>query len=92
MKTKNIIIIGVAALIATILYYSFTGGSSDHDYIENLNKERQAKDESMKSGEDSPFGEEKRNFKSLNYFPPDLRYRISAKLVPVENKKMLFCY
>src|SRR5260221_6933451 len=89
MKTKNIILIAVAALVATILYYSFTGGSSDQDHIENLSKERQAKDESMKSGEDSPFGDEKKNFKGLNYFPPDLKYRISAKLTPIENRKMV---
>ncbi|MBI3482715.1 MAG: DUF1684 domain-containing protein [Bacteroidetes bacterium] len=43
----------------------------------------------MKSGEDSPFGEEKKNFKGLNYYSPDLKYRISAKLIPVENKKMV---
>src|SRR5437879_1534040 len=89
MKTKNVIFIGIAALIATILYYSFTGGTSTEDYLENLNKERQAKDESMKSGEDSPFGDEKKNFNSLNYFPPDIKYRISAKLIPIEKKKMV---
>ena len=89
MKTKNIIIIAVAALISTILYYSFTGGASDQDYIGNVNKERQAKDEFMKSGGDSPFGEEKKNFKGLNYFPPDLKYRISAKLASIDNKKMI---
>ncbi len=89
MKTKNILILAIAALIATILFYSFNGGSSDVDYIESLSKERQAKDEFMKSNEDSPFGDEKKNFKGLNYFPPDLSYRISAKLVPVENRKMV---
>ena len=88
MKTKNILIIAIAALIATILFYSFKGGSSDQDYIANVTKERQAKDDFMR-GKDSPFGEEKKNFKGLNYFPPDLNYRISAKLVPVENKKMV---
>jgi uncharacterized protein (DUF1684 family) len=89
VKTKSILIAAVAALTATILYYSFTGGSSDEDYITKVNKERQAKDELMKSGENSPFGDEKKNFKGLNYFPPDLKYRISAKLVPIQNKKMI---
>ncbi len=89
MKTKNIIVIGIAALIATILYYSFSGGASDQNYIENLNEERQAKDASMKSAEDSPFGDEKKNFKSLNYFAPDIKYRISAKLISIEKKKMV---
>src|SRR5690349_2890472 len=88
MKTKNILVIAITALIATILFYSFNGGSSDQDYIASLTKERQAKDDFMR-GEDSPFGEKKKNFKGLNYFPPDLNYRISAKVVPVENKKMV---
>jgi uncharacterized protein (DUF1684 family) len=89
VKTKNILIAAVAALMATILYYSFTGGASNEDYIANMNKQRQAKDESMKSGENSPLGDEKKNFKGLNYFPPDLKYRISAKLTSIENKKMI---
>lgn len=88
MKTKNVLIAAVAALMATILYYSFTGGASDEDYIASVNKERQAKDEVMR-GAKSPFGDEKKKFKNLNYFPPDLKYRISAKLVPIQNKKMI---
>jgi hypothetical protein len=43
----------------------------------------------MKLSEDSPFGDEKKNFTALNYFPPDLNYRISAKLIPIANKKMV---
>ena len=89
MKTKNILIIAVAALLATILFYSFNGGSSGSDYMASLNEERKAKDELMRSGEDSPFGKEKKNFKGLNYFPPDLNYRINANLIPIENKKMI---
>lgn len=88
MKTKNVFIIAIAALIATILFYSFNG-SSDTDYIASINTSRAAKDDQMRNGSDSPFGEEKKNFKQLNYFPPDLNYRISAKLVPIEHKKMV---
>lgn len=89
MKAKNIFIIAIAALIATILFYSFSGGPSEADYIASITKERQAKDDQMHNGADSPFGEARKNFKHLNYFPPDLNYRISAKLVPIENKKMV---
>lgn len=88
MKTKNIFIIAIAALIATIFFYSFNG-NSDSDYIASITKARQAKDDQMRNGDDSPFGKEKKNFKQLNYFPPDLNYRISAKLVPIENKKVV---
>jgi len=89
MKTKDIIILTIAALTATTLYYSFRGNSSNPDYLASVNKERRDKDEYMKSGEDSPFGEQRKNFKGLNYFPPDVNYRISANLIPVEKKKMV---
>jgi len=89
MSTKNIFVITVLALVATILYYSFQGGNSNEDYITKITSDRKAKDEFMKSGSQSPFGEEKKNFKGLNYFPPDINYRISAKLIPVQNKKMV---
>lgn len=88
MKTKNIFIIAIAALIATILFYSFNG-SSDEDYVASVNASRAAKDDQMRNGSDSPFGEKKKEFTHLNYFPPDLNYRISAKLVPIEQKKMV---
>jgi len=89
MNKKNIFIIAIVALLATIFYYSFKGNSSNEDYIATITKERKAKDEMMRSGEDSPFGDEKKNFKGLSYFPPDINYRISAKLIPIENKRMV---
>jgi uncharacterized protein (DUF1684 family) len=57
--------------------------------VASITKKRQTKDDQMRNGADSPFGERKNNFKQLNYFPPDLNYRISAKLVPIENRKMV---
>ena len=89
MNKKNIFFIAVFAFVATILYYSFQGGTSTEDYIKKLLSDRKAKDEFMKSGNDSPFGDEKKEFKGLNYFAPDITYRISAKLIPIQNKKMM---
>lgn len=89
MKNKNIFIAIAILVIGAIVYYSFQSETSNEDYSKKLLKERQAKNEFMRSSDESPFGEEKKNFKALNYFAPDLNFRISAKLVPIENKKVV---
>ena len=89
MKTSRIIIvIGLLAFVA-VLYYSMRGGESLEDYARELQKEREEKDVMMKSGDDSPFAKSTDPFTGLNYFPPDLKYRITADLVPIESKKTL---
>jgi hypothetical protein len=89
MKGRNIFIGVIILIIGVVIFYSFQQDSTDPNYAEKLIKERQAKNEFMRSDEGSPFGEEKKNFTALNYFPPDLNYRVSANLVPIENKKVM---
>jgi uncharacterized protein len=89
MKLRNIFIVALGFLVALIVYYSFQGKDSGKEYEDEINKERQAKDDYMRSSDGSPFGEEKKNLKGLNYFPIDLNYRISAKLVSIDNKKVI---
>lgn len=88
MKSRFIIVFVVAA-IAAIVIFSMQGGSSLADYSEELKKEREEKDMMMKTGDDSPFAKSKESFTGLNYFEPDLKYRIVADLVPVQNKNLV---
>jgi uncharacterized protein len=55
MKSKNIIIITFLAFVATIIFYSFSGGESSEEYNKAILKEREEKDLFMKSDETSPF-------------------------------------
>jgi uncharacterized protein (DUF1684 family) len=106
MKAKQIIALGVAAFLATMVYYSFTKTDSPEDYISTILKERQEKDEFMKNDKDSPFRSTKAStldvasvpmdttqatvvVNKLNYFPPDLKYKVKASLEPIENKKVI---
>ncbi len=89
MKSKFFFIGILAFVVAVIIFYSYSGGGSDESYFDELTKERQAKNDFLQSGDESPFGNEKKNFKSLNYFAPNLNYRISARLVPIERKKAI---
>ncbi len=89
MKSKNIIVAALLAFIATIIYYSITGGESKEDFSKAILKERGEKELFMKSDSGSPFVNQKEKFTHLNYFEPDLKYKISADLVPIENKKVV---
>ncbi len=95
MKSKTIIILGIMAFLATIVFYSLTGGESQEDYSKAILKEREEKDEFMKSDSGSPFLSEKDStqthidFKELNYFAPDIKFKVNANLVTIENKKVV---
>jgi len=92
MSSKQIIVIGVMAFLATIVYYSFTGGESPEQYAQQITKEREERNRYMKNDEGSPFYVGKDSvskFTALNFYPPDLSYKFIANLVPIEKKKMV---
>ncbi|HEV8514774.1 MAG TPA: DUF1684 domain-containing protein [Cyclobacteriaceae bacterium] len=89
MKLRSVFIVALILVVALIIFYSFQGNDSGKEYEAEITKVRVAKDNYMGSSDESPFGEQKKNFKKLNYFPINLDYRISAKLVSVENKKVV---
>lgn len=85
MKSK--IILGLAGLaIIGFITYSLMGGQSPEEYAAEIQHEREQKDIFMRTAKDSPF-EGSKEFGGLKYFPPDLKYKIHARLVPIENKK-----
>ncbi len=88
MKSKNILLIISVIAIVIIILYSFQG-SGDPAYVEQIEKEREDKDRFMKTSAESPFAKNKDDYKGLNYFPIDQKYRIIADLVPIENKKIV---
>jgi len=89
MKSKSLVIIFFAVAAIAVVLYSLQGGQSPEEYAKEIEFERKEKDLFMKSGEDSPFKGPKEVFQKLKYFPPDLKYRINAELVPIRNKKMI---
>ena len=89
MNLKKLVVALIAVLLIFIIGYSFLGKGTGESYHAEIAKERTAKNDFMRSSDESPFGEEKKNFKQLNYFPVDLNYRINAKLLPIENKKIV---
>ncbi len=89
MKPRNFFIVALVVILALIVYYSFQEKDSGEEYTTEIAKERTAKNEFMRSSNDSPLGEEKINFKGLNYYPINVDFRISAKLISIEEKKIV---
>lgn len=86
MKPKNIILIIIVAAVVAGFYYSFTGSDTSEAYVARIEQVRTEKDNSFRSGDDSPFGDSI-EFTGLHYFPIDARYRVNARLTEINPKK-----
>lgn len=88
MSSKNISIIIVVIAVIIILYSTLSGNRSQEEYREFIRKEREEKDRFMRTSEESPFASNPETFTKLNYYPPDEKYRVIARLIPIENKSV----
>lgn len=79
---------GVVLVGAIALVYSFVG-QDDGAYEQKIQKLREERDHFMRTASDSPFAGNTENYSGLSYFPVDEKYRVTARVIPVENKKMI---
>ena len=87
MKRKNVIVlIAVVVLIITV-FYSFEGSQDDTAWRKEIEKEREEKDRFMRTSPESPFAKAPEDYKGLNYYPPNIKYRVIANLRPITEKK-----
>lgn len=90
MKSKNILIVGVLVVIGLAVFYTMTGTESPEVYLEKIEKERERQYKFIKFNIDSPLTEEqKKNFKELDFYTIDPSYKVRAKMVELEEKKMV---
>ena len=89
IKSTYLFAIVIAAGVIGFVFYSLQGGPSPEDYTNEIDRERKEKDLFMKNEKDSPFAGSGERFEGLRYFSPDLKYRINAKLIPIEEKKVI---
>jgi uncharacterized protein len=77
--------------IVLVLFYFFKDAFfNDENYIKPLLKEREDKDLSFRSRTNSPFIEEdRRTFKNLNYYEPNLDYHIKAQVSKLDKQDTL---
>jgi uncharacterized protein len=88
MKRNTLLTMIILAVALITVIYSFTE-NNDGDYVAKLLKQREEKDQFIRTASDSPFKGQTETFTGLNYFPPDAAYRVKAKLIPIEQKQMV---
>ncbi|QLH32427.1 MAG: hypothetical protein HWD62_08300 [Cyclobacteriaceae bacterium] len=89
-SSKTIPVILVVVVLALIIFLMRPNQeSTDEGYVAHIQKERSEMETFMKRGAGSPFLQDTLSFDSLKFFPADIRYRIKAKLKPIETKKWL---
>lgn len=87
------LIIGTVLLIVSYFIYNNSIQPEDEEslasYIEEIEKERTSKDEFMTTSVNSPFAIYKDTTITLNYFPIDTKYKVTARIELIEENLLL---
>lgn len=87
MKRNKIIALVAIVVALIVVFYGFQGSQDDPAYIKEIEEERADKDRFMRTSAESPFAGAPEEYKGLNYYPPNIRYRVIATLTPIDKKK-----
>ena len=87
MKRNSIILIVVVIVLLTAIIYTFVGSQDQTAYNSEIADHRKDRDQYMKSSKESPFAKDAAAYKGLNYFPPDVRYKVTATLTMVKDRQ-----
>lgn len=87
MKQKNILLIMLVVVILITVFYAMQPAGTSEEYKKQILSARKDRDDYMRNNTESPFADSVEAFKGLSYFEPEEKFRISANLIPVENKK-----
>lgn len=89
MKSSHILIVVVSFVVLAAVAYMFTAAESPEAYIEKVEKERERQFKFIKFNVESPLNEEqRRSFQLLTFYDINPLYRVKARLIPIENKKV----
>ena len=89
MKSSHIIILAISLVVVAAVAYMFTAAESPEAYVEKIEKERERQFKFIRFNIDSPLTEEqKQSFTKLTFFDIDPLYKVKARLIPIENKKV----
>lgn len=94
MSRNKILYILITLLLIVIIAYSFQGNDPEvlqEKYAKQIDQERREKNGYLRSDETSPFNTYgvSDSFKPLNYYEPDLKYKVEAQFTPIETGDVL---
>lgn len=88
MNRNKIIYGGAFIIILVIIIYTLQGEESPEAYKQRVEKEREEQDSFMRNNDESPFKANDVKYEGLQYFEPDLKYKVTARFDPIEEKKI----
>ncbi len=89
MKSSHFLLIVASLVVLAAVAYMFTAAESPEDYQEKIETERERQFKYIRFNAESPLTEEqKRGLKSLKFYAIDPAYRVKARLLPIEIKKV----
>jgi uncharacterized protein (DUF1684 family) len=89
MKQSYILLITVGLVVIAAVAYMFTAAESPEAYVEKIEKERERQFKFIRFNIESPLTEEqKRTFTKLTFYEIDPSYKVKARIIPIENKKV----
>ncbi len=89
MKTNHILLIFVSVVVLAAVIYTLTSAEDPETYIEKIEAERERQYKFIRFNIESPLSEEqKRDFKELTFYPIDPTYKVKARLISNEEKKV----
>ncbi len=89
MKASQILFIAIGIVVLAAVGYMFTAAESPEAYLEKIEKERERQFKFIRYNFESPLTEEqKRDFKPLDFYQIDPSYKVKARLIPIEEKKV----
>jgi len=89
VKSSHILIVVISIVVLAAVAYMFTAAESPEAYIEKVEKERERQFKFIKFNVESPLNEEqRRSFQLLTFYDINPLYRVKARLIPIENKKV----
>jgi uncharacterized protein len=89
VKASYILIVVVSLVILAAVGYMFTAAESPEAYVEKIEKERERQFKFIRFNVESPLTEaQKQSLQTLTFYDINPSYRLKARLLPIENKKV----
>ena len=85
---KKILTVVVSLVAIISIIYSLSGGQTQEQLEEEIAKHRDETDRFMRFSDESPFKENEVEYIGLNYYAPDLKYKIKARFTPVVEQEI----
>jgi len=89
VKSSHLLLILASLVVLAAVAYMFTAAESPEDYQQKIETERERQFKYIRFNVESPLTEEqKRGLQTLKFYVIDPAYRVKARLLPIEIKKV----